>query len=177
MIPSPAFRRPTLSACAERRVLRLCLWLSLPACAFRSSSGSSGGQASGLRLPLVPSGPSGLFRLSRLASGTLNPRLPVAGSPDSHRALRPQALCLRPTSNSPSINPLTLLTVSVRLAPSSGFVCSLSDSFPTYCSFISWTDITDRSPVHASSNNVFCVDNLPLFCEVAGGVPQTRNVP
>lgn len=50
-IPSPAFRRPTLPACAERRVLRLCLRLNfrlapaapplalpkarLPACAFR----------------------------------------------------------------------------------------------------------------------------------------------
>ena len=32
-----------------------------------------------------------LFRLSRLASVALNLRLPVAGFPDSHRVLRPQA--------------------------------------------------------------------------------------
>ena len=55
-------------------------------------------------------------------------------------------------------NPLILLPVSFQLAPSSGFVCYFSDSFPTYCSFISWTDSTDQQPVHASANHVICVD-------------------
>ena len=141
--------------------LPLFLWLPLaepPTCAGCSSSGSSEGQASGLRLPLVPSGPSGLPASS---DSRRMPwlRLPVAGSPDSHRALRPQALCLstdfRPQS---SINPLILLSVSFRLSPSSGFVSSFSDSLPTYCSLISWTDITDHLPVHASANHVSCVD-------------------
>lgn len=130
-----------------------------PACAGCSSSGSSGGQASGFRLSLVPSGPSGhpgspdsrrlpWFPASRGWHSRLSSGAPSSGLVPS-TDFRPQS----------STHPLILLPVSFRLSPSSGFVGSFSDSFPTYCSFISWTDIMDRSPVHASANQVFCVDS------------------
>ena len=155
--PSSSLPSAELPACAFCSSSGL-LSAELPACAGCSSSGSSEGQASGLRLSLVPSGPSGLPAssdsrrlpwfpascgwLSRLSSGA--PSSGLVPSTD----FRPQS----------AINPLILLTVSVQLAPSPGFVCSFSDSFPTYCSFISWTDSTDWSPVEASANHVSCVD-------------------
>jgi hypothetical protein len=128
-IPSPAFRWPTFTACAERRVLRLCLWLS-----FRLAPSAPPPACLRLSFQLAPSAhplaclwpnlqlalavpplalpkarrPAFAFRLypsvrpvsRRLPTrvGCLGSRLPAAGSPDSHRALRPQALCLRPTS-------------------------------------------------------------------------------
>ena len=81
-----ASRPPSLPS-VERSSLRLLLLLRL----FRRPGVRLAPSACTLRSVR-------LFRLSRLASGTLNFRLPVAGSPDSHRVLRPQASCLRPTS-------------------------------------------------------------------------------
>jgi hypothetical protein len=54
----PSLLSVELPACAFRSSSGLPL-AERPACAGCSSSGSSGGQASGLRLSLVPSGPSG----------------------------------------------------------------------------------------------------------------------
>jgi hypothetical protein len=132
------------------------------ACAVRSSSGSFGSQASGLRQALVPSEPSGLLA-SPTRVGCLGSRLPAAGLPDSHRA-HPSAGSVPSTDFRPqsSVRPLNLLPANLRLAPVVVFVSPFSDSLPTYCSFISWTDITDRAPVHASVNQAICVNNAAL---------------
>ena len=88
-IPSPAFRRPTLPACAEYRVLRRCLWLASslrwllplwlfrrpgvrlapPACTLRSVRPP--GSPDSRRLPWLPAS-CGLA--SQLSSGARIPR-------------------------------------------------------------------------------------------------------
>ena len=156
-LSSRAFRWSALPACAVCCLLRLRLWLSFQLAPSAPPQALPSVLPPDLRQAPLTSGPSGP-RLSQLALGTLAPGFLWLALPTLIGISVPRHCAFDRL-------PASIFHQSSELASGQLPACAFfwvvryfSDSFPTYCSFISWTDITDQLPVHASANHVVCVD-------------------